>query len=190
MRALLGRGGCLGLASLTLAASLIAPPRVGAISAGDVAPDAALKAAFIYNFARFAEWPALPTGAPIFVCVVGADAIAAALRETVRGKHINGHWIDVSRDPDNATWRGCHLLFIADSETQRAAAGLRAITRLPVLTVSDGRGFARAGGLIELFVEAGRMRFAINVDAVERSGLRLSSRLLGLASVVRDDHAQ
>ena len=65
-----------------------------------------------------------------------------------------------------------------------------AIKTLPVLTVSDGKGFSQAGGIIELYVEGGRMRFAINVDAAERSGLRLSSRLLGLAKVVRDGHVQ
>ena len=64
------------------------------------------------------------------------------------------------------------------------------IRTLPVLTVSDGKGFAQAGGIIELYVEGGRMRFAINVDATARSGLRLSSRLLGLAKVIRDGHVQ
>ena len=57
---------------------------------------------------------------------------------------------------------------------------------LPVLTVGDGKGFSHAGGIIELFVEGGKMRFAINMDAAERAGLHLSSRLLGLAKVVRD----
>jgi hypothetical protein len=67
---------------------------------------------------------------------------------------------------------------------------LGGLRTLPVLTVSDGKGFSHASGIIELYVEAGRMRFAINVDAVERSGLRISSRLLGLAKVIRNDHAQ
>ena len=73
---------------------------------------------------------------------------------------------------------------------RRSAGGLDAIRTLPVLTVSDGKGFSQAGGIIELYVEGGRMRFAINVDAAERSGLRLSSRLLGLAKVIRDGHVQ
>lgn len=190
MIAVLRRGGCLGLASLTLAASLGGPLQAATDGGADVAPDVALKAAFIYNFARFAEWPALPSGAPIFVCVAGDDEIAAALVETVRGKNINGHSLDVSRHKDSATWRGCHLLFIADAETRRSAEGLSVIRRMPILTVSDGKGFAQAGGLIELYVEAGRMRFAINVDAVEGSGLRLSSRLLGLARLVRNGHVR
>jgi hypothetical protein len=67
---------------------------------------------------------------------------------------------------------------------------LDGIKTLPVLSVSDGKGFSQSGGIIELYVEGGRMRFAINVDAAERSGLHLSSRLLGLAKVMRSGHVQ
>jgi hypothetical protein len=184
------RGGWLGVARIALAASLIAAPGLAAASSADVASDVALKAAFLYNFAKFAEWPALPSGASIVVCIVGDDPMAAALAETVSGKSISGHAIDVLRPQDHTTWRACHLLFIADAETRRSADGLSVIRKLPVLTVSDGKGFAQTSGIIELFVDAGRMRFAINVGAVERSGLRLNSRLLGLANVVRNDHVQ
>ncbi len=159
-------------------------------AAAQTAAEPALKAAFLYNFAKFAEWPALPSGAPIVVCVVGDDGIAAALGETVRGQNISGHTLAVSLPQDSATWRVCHLLFIADAETRRSAGGLGAIKTLPVLTVSDGKGFSQTAGIIELYVEGDRMRFAINVDAAERSGLRLSSRLLGLAKVVRNGHLQ
>ena len=96
--------------------------------------------------------------------------------------------LDVSRPQDTDAWRNCHLLFIAAAETRRSAGGLGVIKALPVLTVSDYKGFADTDGLIELYVEGGRMRFAINLAAVERSGLRLSSRLLGLARIIRNDH--
>jgi hypothetical protein len=181
----------LGLAArIVLAASLIAMPGTAAGSGADVASDVALKAAFIYNFVKFAEWPALPPGSTILVCITGDDAVAAALLETVRGKNISGHPLEVWRPPDSTAWRACHLLFIADAETRRSADALSVLRKLPVLTVSDGKGFAQTSGIVELYADAGRMRFAINVDAVERSGLRLSSRLLGLASVVRNGHVQ
>ena len=183
-------GGWLGVASITLAATFIAAPGIAADNGNDVASDIAVKAAFLYNFAKFAEWSALPSGAPILVCIVGDDGIAAAVVETVRGQNIGGHALDVSRPQDSATWRLCQLLFISDAETRRAAGGLGAIKTLPVLTVSDGKGFAQTDGIIELFVEGGRMRFAVNVDAAEGSGLRLSSRLLGLAKVIRNGHVQ
>ena len=154
------------------------------------APDADVKAAFLFNFAQFTEWPALASDAPITACIVNDEGVAAALAKTVRGRNISGHALEVSRPQDSTTWRTCHLLFLAEGVVRRAAAELREITALPVLTVSDSKGFSRAGGIIELYVEGGRMRFSINVDAVNRSGLRLSSRLLGLAKIVRNENAR
>jgi hypothetical protein len=179
----------LRVASIALAATFIAAPAFAGGDGTDVASNVAVKAAFIYNFAKFAEWPALPSGAPLVVCVVGDDGIADALVETVRGQNIGGHALEVRRAKDSPMWRACHLLFIADAETRRSAGALGEIKTLPVLTVSDGPGFSQTTGIIELYVEGGRMRFAINVDAADRSGLHLSSRLLGLAKVVRDSHA-
>jgi hypothetical protein len=155
-------------------------------AATDITLNVAVKAAFLFNFAKFAEWPALPPGGPIVLCVVGNEAVAVALAETVRGQNIGGHPRDVLRPPDSSAWHTCQLLFIADADARRASAGLSAIKAVPVLTVSDSKGFAQTGGIIELYVDAGRMRFAINVDATARSGLSLSSRLLGLANIVRD----
>jgi hypothetical protein len=182
----------IGGASIALATMLFATPAIaggGAPAGGsDVAADIAVKAAFLYNFAKFTEWPALPPSGPIVLCVVGDDAIANALVETVKGQNISGHSLEVSRPQDSSSWRSCHLLFIADAETRKSAGGLAGIKTLPVLTVSDGKDFSQAGGIIELFVESGRMRFTINMDAAEGSGLRLSSRLLGLAKVTRNGH--
>ena len=176
---------------LALAAMLIAPGAITAVGAQTpTASDVAVKAAFLYNFAKFAEWPALGANAPLIVCVLGDDGIAAALVDTMRGKRINGHALEVWRPQEAATWQTCSVLFVADAEMRRSAAGLSTVKTLPVLTVSDGKGFSQSGGIIELYVEGGRMRFAINVDAAERSRLRLSSRLLGLAKVVRDNHVQ
>ena len=70
----------------------------------------------------------------------------------------------------------------------KSAAGLDSVRMLPVLTISDGKGFSETGGVIELYLQAGKMAFAINVDAAERSGVRLSSRVLGLARIRRDPH--
>jgi hypothetical protein len=184
------RSGQAGVAGVVLATMLVAASGIASGARGDVASDVAVKAAFLYNFAKFAEWPTLASGAPIVVCVVGDERIADALVETVRGQNISGHTLDVWRPQDSGTWRRCNLLFIANAETARALGGLGSIKALPVLTVSDGKGFSQAAGMIELYVEGGRMRFAINVDATDRSGLRLSSRLLGLAKVVRSGHGQ
>lgn len=179
----------LAVTSLALVAALFAAP-CGAVGKGADVPGVAVKAAFLYNFAKFAHWPALPASAAIVLCIAGDEGVSAALVETVRGQHINGHGLEVWRPQDAASWTGCHLLFIADAEARRWAGTLDAIKTRPILTVSDAKGFAHAGGIVELYVDGGRMRFAINVDCVERSGLYLSSRLLGLAKIVRNDHAQ
>ena len=180
----------MSVASIALLATIIAVPQIAAGDGNDVMSDVAVKAALLYNFAKFTQWPPLPAGVPLVVCVVGNDGIAAALVETVRGQNISGHTLEVRRSRESATWRDCHMLFIAETETRLSAGGLGGVKTLPVLTVSDGKGFSQGGGIIELYVEGGRMRFAINVDAAERSGLHLSSRLLGLAKVIRDGHSQ
>jgi hypothetical protein len=175
-----------GVIAMTLIPLLAPVP--AAVAAGTVAADVAVKAAFLYNFAKFADWPALSARMPIAVCVVGDDRLAAALVEAVRGQVLGGHALEVAPHQEAAQWRACHLLFIADVEMRRSAAGLESLKSLPVLTISDGKDFAQTTGIMELFVEAGRMRFAINLDSAEGSGLHLSSRLLGLAKIIRSAH--
>jgi hypothetical protein len=178
-----------GISMVMLAAmcGFSAAPRASASADAEMASAVAVKAAFVYNFAKFAEWPALPADAPILFCVVGDNRIADALIETVRGQTIGAHALDVVRPVDVPAWHRCHVLFVGEAEWKHAAIGLSDLKSLPVLTVSDEQGFARGDGMIELYVDSGRMRFAINVDAAEHAGLRLSSRLLGLAKVVRND---
>ena len=184
------RSAQLVVAGIALVATLTAAAEIAAGIGADAARDVDVKAALLYNFARFATWPALSSDAPIIVCVVGDDRIADALIATVGKQRINDHALSVLRPRDGAAWRSCHLLFIADAEVRRPGRGVGGIRKLPVLTVSDGKGFAQTGGIIELFVEAGRMRFAINIDAAGQAGLVLSSRLLGLAKIIRDVPAQ
>ena len=159
-------------------------------AATDPISDVSIKAAFLYNFAKFTEWPGLAPDAPLTLCVVGDSRIAAALVDTVRNQRIGAHAIEARSIANDAPLRSCDLLFVSTSETRRAMAVLDTLKALPILTVSDGKDFSRSGGIVEFFVESGQMRFAINTDAVGRSGLRLSSRLLGLAKIVRDDHVQ
>ena len=170
------------------AAAAQAPPPPAARSA--VAQDFEVKAGLFYNFAKFTVWPALPSGSRVVFCVVGAEEIATLLVDIVRGMRVGGHTMEVRRPVDTAGWRDCHLLFIADAGLRQRAGDIGAIRTEPVLTVSDSKGFARSGGMIELYLVEGRMAFSINQDAVERSGLRLSSRLLNLADIVRDIHAK
>jgi hypothetical protein len=156
----------------------------------DAGSDVALKAQFLFNLARFTEWPSIGPTASITLCVVGDARIAKTLIETVRGQRIGAHQVGVEALGSSGPMPPCHMLFVAGSEAKRAAALLDRVKRQPVLTVSDDKDFARSSGIVEFFDENGRVRFAINTDGAERAGLKLSSRLLGLARIVHDDHAQ
>lgn len=170
------------LAAIALAAM------VGSLSlaAGDE-QEVAVKAAMLFNFAKFAEWPPPAPTAPLMLCVAGDDEIAAALGEIVLGQKIGGRAVEARRPLDPDEWGTCQLLFVGDKVLR--GGSLAAIQNLPVLTVSDVRGFADNHGIIELYVEGGRMRFAINIDAAARAGVVLSSRLLSLARIVRRGRA-
>jgi hypothetical protein len=176
-------GRCRHVAAAVLAAvALVGHGTLAAQAQSEVSVTAAL----LYNFAKFTEWPALSAGAPIAICVAADEVMAGAVAATVKGQQINGHPLTVSQPADAAAWHLCQILFIADAEARRLADALARIRTAPVLTVSDRRMFANSGGIIELYVEKGKMAFAINVDAAERAELRLSSRLLGVARIVRN----
>jgi hypothetical protein len=110
------RGRRFAVAGLVLAAVLLATTGLAADDVADVTPEVVVKAALLYNFAKFTEWPALAPDAPIVACIVGGDDIAAALAETVRGQKMLGHKVEVSRPQDSATGL-CNLLFIADAKS-------------------------------------------------------------------------
>jgi hypothetical protein len=141
-----------------------------------------LKAAFIYRFALFTEWPSetLPPAAPLTMCVVGDTAVRDALERTVRGLAVNGHAAVVTFGQPNQPLPRCHILYVSDVPSAQAARVVAGLRGLPVLTISDLEGFNDMGGIAELFYEAGPLRFSIRLDAVP-AGLQLSSKLLQLA---------
>lgn len=151
--------------------------------------DTVVKAAFLYNFAKFTTWQSHRQASPITLCVMADTRIASALVETAGEKRIDGQGLDIRQIAGDDSVGVCDVVFIPASETRRFASLLRGLAAKPVLTVSDGKDFARMGGIIEFFVEGGRLRFAINTDAASRARLQLSSRLLGLARIVRDGDA-
>jgi hypothetical protein len=149
-----------------------------------------LKAGFLYNFAKFTEWPAeaLPTGAPLVLCVADAAKVVKALEEATTGRDIEGHAVVVRTIELDGPVRTCHLLYADGLDAKRGARLIENLKGAPVLALSDFATFASMGGAANLFVEDGHMRFAVNLDAVLRNKLRLSSKLLTLAKIVKDDH--
>jgi hypothetical protein len=149
------------------------------------APDAT--AAYLLNFARFTEWPesALPPSAPIVICAADQD-VAEALERWVRGRLAQDRVVRARRLRPVDSVAECAVLYVTGADQARTAQLLRVAGSAPILTVGDTPGFARWGGGIELMLEHGRMVFMVNRAAVERTGLRLSSRLLGVARPLKD----
>ena len=155
--------------------------------AGQVVAEASLKAAFLRNFVKFTEWPedVLGPAATIVVCVSNPD-VATELERIVAGQSINDHALSVRRIARAEPVAGCAVAYLTGVDAHRLPELLAGFARTATLTVSDDERFAERGGVVGLFVEDGRMRFAVNVSAAERSRLRLSSKLLSLARIVRD----
>lgn len=150
--------------------------------AGPQSLEAEVKAAYIYNFVTFAEWPptAFASSAdPLRVCSVGDPRFELVLERSLRGETINGRRVVLDRSPGPDAWRRCHAIFIAEGGATEAV--LQATSDVPVLTVGESELFARRGGLVTFVVDAGRVRFDVNQTAAEKRGLKLSSRLLRLA---------
>jgi hypothetical protein len=176
---------CAGLTALIVGAI---PAR--ALAGGDAIAGSVLKAAFLYNFAKFSEWPAdaLAPGQRLALCVVGDAAVADALGQTIRGHLIEGHELTVTIRKVDESAAGCHLLYVSASEIRQSAGVLQSVRGASVFTVSDADGFAESGGVAQLIVENDRMRFAINIASAQRVRLNISSKLLSLAKIVKDNH--
>lgn len=146
-----------------------------------------LEAAFLYNFAKFVEWPedsGVAGSTPLTFCVLGAEPIYGALADSLPGKSINGRPLAARQIVSPQEGLGCQLAFIGWAEKKRQGEALVVLAGSSVLTVSDCEQFARHGGMIELVKDGNKFRLVINVDAVRRQGLRMSSKLLQLAEVV------
>lgn len=183
------------LAGLLLAAST--PP-----AAADQPEDEnLLKAAFVFNFAKYVHWPSGAGRAhALELCLAGDDTIFSALRrlqgERVRGAGVTIRALDAppvneqmpGEESDHGTPpdKACDILFVGNSEAPHVARRLAPLGDAPVLTISDIPRFAEQGGVIGLYWEGKKIRFAVNLPAARRAGLRISSRLLNLARIVND----
>jgi hypothetical protein len=163
--------------------------------AGPVVPQAAaagskeyqIKAAFLFNFAQFVEWPSsafASPNSPFRIGILGDDPFGGVLRDMVRGESVRSRRLTVQQSNNVEDLRGCQLMFVSRSERGRVAEILSALDQEKVLIVSDIEGFARRGGAIYLYLEGGKVRFEINPGSARRRNLKVSSQLLGLGRIV------
>jgi hypothetical protein len=149
-----------------------------------------VKAAFLYNFAKFVDWPSQAFKTPqdpIMVCVLGHNPFGNALEEVLRGKSIEGRAFAFRQVADAEEASACQILFISSSEGKHFRSLYGNLKPAGVLTVGEARGFATDGGVINFKLDAGRVRFEINVGAAEHAQLQISSKLLSLAQIVKTE---
>ena len=148
-----------------------------------------IKAAFLYNFAKFVEWPAAKfrdETSPMNLCVTGIDPFGITLDNTVSGKTIKGRSINVNRIDWEDNLKSCHILFVSSSERENLPKIVESLLGAGVLTTGDMDRFARRGGVISLTKKANKIRFEINLQAADRARIKLSSHLLRLATIGTD----
>jgi hypothetical protein len=154
----------------------------GAAQAQMAVPEYQLKAAVIFNFAVFAEWPAaaLPPAGALSLCAYNGNTLLSAL-QALADKTINGHRLDVRTLASGSTPGSCHVLVLDRQDRERWPQLRRELGAAGVLTVADDKLIAADGVMLALFMEDKRIVFDANLAALRAAGLTLSSKLLRLA---------
>lgn len=177
---------------ISLVLVCITPLMNPAADAQGMANEYQVKAAFLYNFAKFVEWPdgtfANSTSA-LTVCVLGKDPFGKVLDDAILGKRIAEHPAILARGKRIQDLPECQIIFVSASDSPQLPEILRALHGRKALVVGETENFAGSGGAIQFVLEANRVRFAINTDAADRAGLKVSSKLLALATIVHDNAA-
>lgn len=149
-----------------------------------------VKASYLFNFARFVEWPAaaFPAGnSPLTIGILGDDPFGPFLDELIKGETAKGRPLTIKRARSMAALDGCHILFISRSEKERIPKLLAGLGDAAVLTVSDTEGFCQSGGIVNFKIQRDRVRLEINRHAETRARLKISADLLDLAEIVREE---
>jgi YfiR/HmsC-like len=165
---------------------------LGVVTQAQSATEYQVKAAFLFNFAKFVKWPAdaFPgVDAPLQICLLGQDPFGHEFEEVIGDKSVNSHRIEVIHPSGVPQARGCQIIFVASSEKGQLLEILRGLRGASVLTVGDTAGFATMGGIINFVLDDGRVRFEINMKAAERAHLKISARLLTVAKLIVTDDA-
>lgn len=147
-----------------------------------------VKAAFLFNFTKFTDWPAsafTSTNAPMVIGILGDDPFGKTLEDAVTGEVVQDHPLVFKRLRADEDLRGCHVLFISRSEKDRVAKVLEKLKGSPVLTAGDTKDFAERGGIVNLLLVQDTVKLEINQSAAEEAGLKISAKLLKLARIVK-----
>jgi hypothetical protein len=170
-------------ALLLVACLMLFSPRQAWTESGNLSENE-VKAAYLYNFAKYVEWPssAFPRdNTPLTICIVGSGPLNDVI-ETLAGKTIRNRRLVIRQFSRIEDLSECHILFISSSLKSPLNQILTTAAARSILTVSDSKGFTAAGGMIEFIQVAGKIRFVINNRAAQSASLQISSHLLRLAT--------
>jgi hypothetical protein len=162
-------------------------PKAFSLSAESV--EYPVKLAFLYNFAKFVEWPTdsySNPGAPLSICIVGHDPFSSDIEGELQTRKAWGHPVQVLTRRPAETLSGCHMVFIPVTENDEAGKVVRRLKGSSTLTVGETEGFAAMGGVINLTVEKSEVHFEVNRLAADRAHLKISAKLLSLAKIVTE----
>jgi YfiR/HmsC-like len=170
--------------SLILTLLLVFP---GKLPANSTAEEYSLKAAFLFHFAQFVEWPEASfkdATSPLIYCTIGEDPFHGSLDAALSGKAIGARSFRVLHFKQPQDIQGCHVLFLAAVQKKMNAAIVASVQQSPVLTVGESEHFAQENGVIGFVLEDNKIRFEINLETAQKANLKISSRLLALAKSV------
>lgn len=188
------RVGVVSLAAMLAGAvCLCAPSTLEVSAAAPVVREYEVKAAFLFNFAQYVEWPAeafQSPATPIIIGILGDDPFGEALDRIVRGETVRNRPIAIHRSRQIENLKHCHLLFVSKSERGRLARVFATLVGKHCLTVGETDRFAHNGGIINFRQQGANVRFEINLGAARQTGLTISSKLLRLASIVGSERAK
>lgn len=179
---------CVSVAICVLTASAFIPgPNAGQ---EDSAGEYELKGAMLYNLMHFVEWPVSAyssSQAPTVLCILGRDPFGNSLTSLVSDKLVDGRPVQIRLLKDMNGTRACHVLYISSSERKHVVEILSNLKGANVLTVGEMSQFATRGGMVQFSLYEKRIRLDINLDAANRAGVKISSRLLAIARIVKSN---
>ena len=181
---------CIHRAAILLFCGLILLAPTSALSEPVTGPEYEVKLGFIYNFINFVTWPsaAFESGSDPLVLCFASDNTFSDVIYKLGGKTIKSRKIKVITYQDEACLNESHVLFFATQDRDLIQEVLDLTKGRSILTVGEIDGFTHMGGTINFFKERNRLRFKVNIDAVRRNALKISSQLLGSAKIVREEH--
>lgn len=142
-----------------------------------------LKAAYLFNFVKFVDWPASAADEALTVCFIGGKGVYDALADGIEAKRVGTRHLAMRVLEKTTSVQGCNVLYV-EAAVEPDPSRVANVAELPILTISDTKDFALNGGMIAMFTESNRLRFSINVGNAQKAGLRISSSLLQLAASV------